>query len=135
MMGRKKALENKELKYLICARINSEKYRELEDIVSHSPYGTMSTLIRKILENRRIKVFTHDHSIDPTIKELAEIREKIKLTGIIINQHTKHFNTHTDLRSKEFYAKLAFNQFLALDEKIDRLSEIVSEQAKRWLNK
>ena len=133
MMPRKKTPENKALKYLICTRVCDEKYQQLEDILSYPPSRTMSALVRDILENRRIKIFIHDRSIDPALKELAEIREKIRLTGLNINQNTKSFNSNTDLRKKEFYAKLAFGQYITLNDKIERSLEIVTEFAKRWL--
>src|SRR5882762_3678180 len=113
-MPRRKTPESKALKHLICTRISDEKYRELEEILSHPPDRTMSALVRKILENRPIKIFTHDSSMDPALMELAEIREKIRLTGIIINQNTKSFNSHKEEREKEFYGKLAFQQFVTL---------------------
>ena len=132
-MPRRKTPESKALKHLIFTRVNDGKYRELEEILSHPPDRTMSALVRKILENRPIKIFTHDSSIDPALMELAEIREKIRLTGIIINQNTKSFNSHKEEREKEFYGKLAFQQFVTLDNKIERSLEIVTEIAKRWL--
>lgn len=132
-MPRRKTPENKALKYCICTRVTEEKYRELEHMAKNSPYMKMSTLLRRILYNRRITVFTHDHSIDPPLKELQEIREKIGVTGKIINQQTKLVNSNTNPRKKEFYAKLAFQQYSTLDSKIERSLEILTEMAKRWL--
>ena len=132
-MGRKKLPENKELKHLICTRVSAEKYQELKNILSYPPHYGMSDLVRKILENRRIKIFISDPALDPVLEELEAIREKIKQTGTIINQHTKAFNSNPALPPKEFYAKLAFIQYASLSKQFDRLLEIVGALANRWL--
>ena len=133
-MGRKPLSEKKKLKHLVTTRVTVEKYRELKHITELPPHYPMSDLIRRILENRRVKIFKTDPTIEPILGELRIIREKIKLTGILINQHTKGFNSHAHPTEKEFYAKLAFKQYASLEPHIDRLLEIVIEEAKRWLD-
>jgi len=132
-MGRKKSPVHKELKHVVCTRVGAEKYQELKNILSYPPHYGMSDLLRSILENRRIKIFTSDPALDPVIEEINVIREKIKQTGIIINHHTKAFNSHGALPQKEFYAKLAFIQHASLSKQFDRLLEIVGTLANRWL--
>lgn len=134
-MGRKPVAEKKKLKHLVTTRVTEEKYRELKHITELLPHYPMSDLIRRILENRRIKIFKTDPTIEPILEELRTIREKIKLTGILINQHTKGFNSHPKLAAKEFYAKLAFVQYASLKGHFDRLLEIVKDIAPRWLDK
>jgi len=95
----------------------------------------MSDLIRCILENRRVTIFTSDPTNEPVLEELRTIREKIKLTGILINQYTKGFNSRPNPYEKEFYAKLAFGQYASLKPHFDRLLEIVRDLAPRWLDK
>jgi hypothetical protein len=131
--GRKKLPEEKKLKYILSTRVTAEKYKELTDILNSGYSGDMSKLARDILDNRKIKVFTHDPSIDPVLKELSEIRGKIRLTGQHINTQTRLFNSSTIIRAKQFYARMAFEQYITLKDKIDRSYEIVSELAKRWL--
>jgi hypothetical protein len=133
-MGRRKLPAHKELKHVVCTRVDDEKYQELMNILSHPPHYGMSNLLRKIIENRRIKIFTSDPALDPILAELNEIREKIKQTGIIINQHTRNFNSHSAFQAKEFHAKLAFIQYAALGKPIDRLLEIIGPLANRWLS-
>lgn len=132
-MGRRKLPAHKELKHVVCTRVDDEKYQELMNILSYPPHYGMSDLLRRIIENRRIKIFTSDPALEPIIAELKEIQEKIKKTGIIINQHTKRFNSQSALPSREFHAKLAFTQYAALDKPIDRLLEIIGPLANRWL--
>jgi hypothetical protein len=132
-MGRKKLPTHKELKHVVCTRVGAKKYQELKNISSYPPHYGMSDLLRSILENRRIKIFISDPALDPVIEELKVIREKIKQTGIIINQQTKAFNSHGAFLQKEFYAKLAFIQYASLSKQFDRLLEIVGTLANRWL--
>ena len=89
----------------------------------------MSDLIRRILENRRIKIFTHDPAIDPVLDEIALIRKKLKLTGQLINDSTKSFHSRPKLQVKQFYAKMAFDQYGSIKPEIERLLEIVKEMA------
>jgi hypothetical protein len=132
-MGRKPVPEKKRLKYLVTTRVTNEKYQELKKITESPPHYPMSDLIRRILDNRRITLFTSDPAMEPDLEELRTIREKIKLTGILINQHTKAFNSHPNQAEKGFYAKLAFMQYASLKPHFDRLLEIVREASKRWL--
>jgi hypothetical protein len=132
-MGRRKLPAHKELKHVVCTRVDAEKYQELMNIMSYPPHYGMSDLVRRIIENRRIKIFISDPALDPILNELKGIREKIKQTGIIINQHTRSFNSHAALPAKEFYAKLAFIQYASLSTQFDRLLEIVGDLANRWL--
>jgi hypothetical protein len=131
-MGRKPPPDNKKLKYPVSARISDEKNRELKKITE--PHYPMSDLIRRILENRRIKIFTHDPAIDPVLDEIALIRKKLKLTGQLINDSTKSFHSRPKLQVKQFYAKMAFDQYGSIKPEIERLLEIVKEMAKRWLD-
>ena len=132
-MGRKKLPEDKRLKHLLSTRVNEEKFQQLSEILLYAPRMGMSDLIRNILENKRIKTFYHDPSIDPVIEEIRLICEKIRQTGILINKYTKSFNSHQDLPPKLFYAKLVFINAVSLEKEYTRLLEIVSELAKRWL--
>lgn len=88
-MGRRKLPAHKELKHIVCTRVDEEKYQELMNILSYPPHYGMSDLLRRIIENRRIKIFTSAPAHDPILDKLKEIREKIKQTGITINQYTR----------------------------------------------
>ena len=134
VMGRKPVAEKKKLKHIVTTRLTEEKYRELKQITDFPPHYPMSDLIRRIFGNQRVKIFTSDPAIEPVLEELRTIREKIRLTGILVNQHTKGFNSHTTIAEKEVYAKLAFLQYASLKPHIDRILEIVKHIAPRWLD-
>ena len=91
-------------------------------------------MLRDILYNRRIRVYTHDRSLDNLMEELTRLRTEIKAIGVNINQITRHFNTYPEPSRKALYAKLAFQEYLAIEPRIDRLLLIVSQLAAKWLS-
>jgi hypothetical protein len=133
-MGRKKASESKELKHKLCTRVNSEKYAQLQDILAKRPNPDMSGLIRDILHNRPVKVFTKDKTFDNVMEELARLRSEIRAIGVNINQITRFFNTYPEPQRKALYAKMAVKEYLALEPKIEELLTIVSKLGKKWLS-
>lgn len=132
-MRPKKVLEADELKYLIHTRVGKQKYEELQKLLAQNRYNDMSSLLRDFLHNRPIKVFTRDLTLDNLMEELARIRTEIKAIGVNINQITKRFNTYPEPQRKAFYAKMAFEEYRAVQPKIDRLLDIVSKLSKKWL--
>jgi len=124
----------KGLTYPVMTRITKAKYDELKTIAAKTKDETVSGLIRYIIHNRPVTVHTHEETLNLVMEELAALRGEIKSVGININQVTRLFNTYPEERRKEFYGKIAFNQYLSIESKIDRLLTIISKLAKRWLS-
>lgn len=118
----------------VMTRINQAKYRELKRLADMTKDETISGLVRDIIHNRPIQVYTHDETMDLLMEELANLRGQIRAIGVNINQITRLFNTYPEPRRKEFYAKTAFNEYLQIEAKIDRLLEIISKLSKQWLS-
>ncbi len=118
----------------VMTRINQAKYQELKRLADMTKDETISGLVRDIINNRPIQVYTHDETMDLLMEELASLRGQIRAIGVNINQITRLFNTYPEPRRKEFYAKTAFNEYLQLEAKIDRLLEIISKLSKQWLS-
>jgi len=133
-MGRRKVSEEMALQHEIKTRVNAEKFRELQRILSQNPNKDMSGLVRDILDNRPVKIFTRDITLDNLMEELANLRTEIRAIGININQITKLFNTYPEPRRKEFYARTAFAEYRAIEPKIEQVLTIISKLAKRWLS-
>lgn len=133
-MGRKKTKNDDALKHVLETRVNEKKYAELQEILSRTLNMDMSTLVRNILYHRRIKTYTYDRSLDMVMEELSSLRKEIKAIGININQMTRLFNTYPEIKKKEFYAKIAFERYISLDGKVDRLLEIVNKLSTKWLS-
>jgi hypothetical protein len=118
----------------IMTRINQAKYQELKRLADMTKDETISGLVRDIIHDRPIQVYTHDETMDLFMEELADLRGQIRAIGVNINQITRLFNTYPEPRRKEFYAKTAFNEYLQIEVKIDRLLEIISKLSKQWLS-
>ena len=132
-MGRQKMPEEQALQHELKTRVTTRKYNELQRILAQNPNLDMSSLLRDFLESRPITVFTHDLTLDNLMEELANLRMEIKAIGVNINQITKKFHTYPETQRKEFYAKIAFSEYQALQPKIEQLLTIISKLAKRWL--
>lgn len=132
--GRKPTTADEALKYKLETRVTIKKYLELQGLLHQNPDKDMSSLIRDILDNRPIKLFTRDLTLDNLMEELSKLRMEIKSIGVNINQITRLFNTYPERYRKEFYAKTAFAQYQALQPQIEQLLKIISKLAKRWLS-
>jgi hypothetical protein len=134
-MPRGKTPEEEALKYRIETRVNEAKWNELQGILKKTMNVDMSALLRDILHNRQIKLYTYDRTLDMVMEQLASIRAELKYIGVNINQITKRFHSYPDLKNKIFYGKIVFEQYVAQQEKVDRLLAMITELAKRWLQK
>jgi hypothetical protein len=132
-MGRTKTPENFALKYKLTTKVNEQTYRKLEAFLKQDPLNDMSSLVRTILENRPVRIFTRDLTAADIVEELAHLRTEIGHIGININQITKKFNSYPEPQRKLYFAKLAFDKYLTLEPKIDDLIVIVSQKVEKWL--
>jgi hypothetical protein len=132
-MGRKKTDSTKELTYVLTTRVDLPTYRKLSSLLDQNAHNDMSHLVRTILINRPVRVFSRDITLDNLMEELTRLRTEIKHIGVNINQITKKFNTYPDPQRQAFFAKVAFQQYLAIETKIDRLLDIINQLSKKWL--
>jgi hypothetical protein len=133
MTGKKRVDDKDELKHSIRIRVNDEKYRELCKLLEGNPRQDMSGLVRNILYNRPVKILTRDTTFDSVMEELAKLRTELKAIGVNINQITRWFNSFPETERKLIQAKAAFNNYLLVKPRLDRLLEIVSMLAEKWL--
>ena len=133
-MGRKKVKQGAELKHRLYTRVNDQKYQELVALLLQNPRNDMSSLIRSILHNRKVKIFIRDQTLDNVMEQLARIRGEIRSIGVNINQITRFFNTYPEPHKKATYAKMAFQEYLSIEPKVDELLLIISKLAKKWLS-
>lgn len=118
----------------VMTRIRKEKYEELSALTKKSKGETVSSLIRKIIHDRPVKVFTYDESLDLVMEELAANRAEILKIGVNINQMAKLFNTYPEFEKKIFYAKQGYDRYLKLEDNIEKLLDQVDKLAHRWLS-
>ena len=134
IMAKKYVTGKQELKHRLYTRVNDDKYRELVSILEKNPKNDMSRLLRDILHNRKVKIFVRDTTLDEAMQELAQLRYEIRAIGVNINQITHLFNTYPEPARKAIYAKMAFQQYLAIDPKIDQVLLITAKLAEKWLS-
>lgn len=132
-MGRHDTPDEIALKHKLCTRVNDEKFKELQGILERNQNLDMSTLVRRILYNRPVTVYSRDLTLDDLMEELSKLREEINAIGVNINQITKKFNTYPDASRKSFFGTSAFSEYKRIEPKVNRLLEIISNLSKRWL--
>jgi len=69
------------------------------------------------------------------MEELALIRKELKFIGININQQTRYFNSSRSVAERTFYVLKTAELYQSIDGKVERLLEIVSALAEKWLPK
>lgn len=134
-MGRKKTPDDVALRHKLTTKVNGQTYLKLNRLLEQNPSNDMSSLVRAILTNRPVRVFTRDLTLDNLMEELARLRTEIRAIGVNINQITHQFNTYPEPQRKAFFAKMAFQQYLAIELKVDQLLDIITSLAKKWLQK
>jgi hypothetical protein len=124
----------KGLTRLVATKLTQAKFDEIDGLAKQSKGETISSLVRKIIHDKPVKVFRHDESLDIVMEELAANRAEIRSIGVNINQMAKLFNTYPELKTKIFYAKNGYDRFLQLENRIEYLLGRVDLLAKKWLS-
>lgn len=118
----------------VMTRIRNDKYQELSSIAKRTKDQTVSSIVRDIIHNNQVKVYTHDESTDLLLEELTALRSELNSIGVNFNQITRHFNTYPEEEKKRFYARIGFEKYQQVETKIDRLLELISILCKKWLS-
>lgn len=119
---------------LVATKVTRAKFIELEQLAAKTKGETMSSLVRKILCNRPVKLYHHDESLDKVMEELAANRGEIRSIGVNINQLAKLFNSNTDFNIQSVYTKQGYERYLALETNIEKLLAITKKLSHRWLS-
>jgi hypothetical protein len=110
-------------------------FDRLESKRKESDSGTIGEVARKVLSGKSIKCFYKDVTLNPVMEELAQIRKELKAIGININQITRTFNQDKAENHRAYYVLKVADQYKKVEEKVDRLLELVSLLAEKWLQK
>lgn len=102
---------------------------------SNSNCKSICELSRKILSGEKITLLHKDISMSGPMEELALIRKELKAIGNNINQQTHYFHLSENPQERLLYVNRTAVQYKMVDEKVERLLEIVNELAERWLQK
>ena len=135
-MARKKATDQTELlTKLVGVRLSEEVYNRLEKFRKNTNCQTLGELGRRILSKERITYFQKDATMDATAEELSRIRKELNSIGININQITHSFHNADLANQKTLHALKVAEQYKKVGDKVDQLLAIVSQLAKKWLQK
>jgi hypothetical protein len=124
----------KGLTRLVATKLTQSKYEEIEQVAKQSKGETISSVVRKIIHDKPVKVFRHDESLDLVMEELAANRSEIRAIGVNINQMAKLFNSYPELKNKVWSAKNGYDRYLQLESRIEYLLSRVDQLAKKWLS-
>jgi len=133
-MPKSRSAKKKNFTHHVGILLDDKIFNDLQQLLKGNPRNCMSRLIRDILHQKPIKVFTKDQTLDNVMEELAKLRSEIRAIGVNINQITRLFNTYPEPQRKAYFAKMAFKEHQALEPKIMALLTIISNLAKRWLS-
>ncbi|NLR68482.1 plasmid mobilization relaxosome protein MobC [Chitinophaga varians] len=131
-MERVKKRKGLQLPHVIPIRISEEKYRELSGLLQQSHCRSMSELLRKIIDNRKIIVGNVDQGNRLMLEELALIRKEVLAIGVNINQATRRVNSERLPADRLGHALEIVRLFQQADERISRLFTLMAKLSERW---
>ncbi len=135
-MARKKSSDQTELlTKLVGVRLSANVYNRLEKFRQQTDCQSMGELGRRILSKERITYFLKDATMDAPLEELSRIRKELHAIGVNINQITHSFHITDLANQKTIHALKIAEQYKQVGDKVDQLLLIVSQLAKKWLQK
>ncbi len=134
-MPKKKIREDELLKHNLIIRINESMYLRLTKLLAESDCQTLAEVARKVLSGQKINCFYKDASMNAPMEEMALIRKELKAIGVNINQQTRYFNACKTDAEKKFHSNQTEVLFTKIEAKVERLFELISKLAERWLQK
>ena len=133
-MGRKQKHKER-LAKIFSVRVSERFYNRLEEIRKNSNCQYIGEVARRILYREEIIWYHKDASMDSTVVELALIRKELNAVGNNINQITRHFHSADTANQKMLQALKIVEEYKKVAHKLDRVMDVTSEIAKKWLQK
>lgn len=99
-MGRQKTPDDKALKHGVKTRVDDATLNKLQTLLGRSRHRNISELLRQILMEKPIAIYTVDHSAGAVIEELSRVRKQIDKIGVNINQIVRDFHSSTSATIK-----------------------------------
>ena len=134
-MSKQKTSEEAKLKHNLIIRVNDSTYQKLNKLLAESDSQSLAEVARKILGNQKINCFYRDISLNAPMEEMALIRKELKAIGVNINQQTRYFNACKTDAEKRFHSEQTIALLIKMEGKVERLFELISKLAERWLQR
>jgi hypothetical protein len=132
-MGRKKIAAEDSLVHDIKTRVTGADFRRLNGLLEQSRFRNMSELLRDIVCNKPITVYTKDGNLGFIMEELTKIRKELNAIGNNFNQVTRHINSLPENTGKSILIVQASEIFREVDAQVKLLYPIITQLAKKWL--
>ena len=94
----------------------------------------MSSLIREILENKKLLIRYRDHSFDDCMEELVLIHQEINRIGVNINQVTKEFNRSKNAMHQILMGKKLSQELKSVKNQMKMLETNLAKIQSKWLS-
>ncbi|GEP93282.1 plasmid mobilization relaxosome protein MobC [Chitinophaga terrae (ex Kim and Jung 2007)] len=135
-MGRRPATDKEALFiYPVRTRVTATVYKRLEKMVAEGDCNSIGEAARRVLSGDKITIFYVDNSLHSPMQRLSEIRSELRSIGVNVNQVTRYFNASSTEDQKLLHSKGVLKEYHQVTARIDELLLIVSELAKKWLQK
>ncbi|WP_162946212.1 mobilization protein [Chitinophaga barathri] len=134
-MGRKKKEEGRHLRNIVKTRINDEHFQRLTGLLNQSHHRSMSELVRTILCEQKVTIFTVDGSLDLVMEELVRIRRELQAIGQNVNQTTRVFHSTAGTAARMERLQEVATAYREVGMKTDALLSIIAQFSKQWLQK
>lgn len=119
----------------IQTKVIEEVYQKLDELRGKSDCQTIGELARRILSKDKITLFHKDASWDGPMEELTSIRKELNSIGTNINQITHSFHIAQTDSQRNYQALRVAEEYKKVGLKVDKLYELISQLAKKWLQK
>lgn len=128
--------KNKELlPHIIPIRLSGAKFSEFKSLLASSRCRSMSELLRKILDNRKITIETRDITFQDITEELGQIRKEIHAIGVNINQVTRHFHCEKLPEQRLLQLMEITRLYQQTDLKVTELFTLIAKLSELWSQK
>jgi hypothetical protein len=135
-MGRRKANQpDDNLTQVIMLRVTENAWRKLENIRLNSDCQTVPEVIRRIIEKDKVIYYHKDASMDAPMEVLIGIQKELRAIGNNINQITRQLNGSMSEGQRWYHVKRAAVYYKQVDTKVSLLLSLISQLAKKWLQK
>jgi len=123
------------LTHNIIVRVTEDDYQKYDKLQEKSDCASVAEVVRRILAKEQIICFHKDTSMDIPMETLTGIQKELKAVGNNINQITRAFHQSKFESQQIFNMQKAAEQYQQVDLKVSLLLSIISQLAKKWLQK
>ncbi|UPK68039.1 plasmid mobilization relaxosome protein MobC [Chitinophaga filiformis] len=134
-MPRKKVPQQEALAYDVKTRINQYHFDRLQRLLASSRCKNMSGLLRIIICERPLTVYTKDDSLGTVMEELVKVRKEMNAIGVNINQLARQINAAPDHAGKLLHTLALPSLLQQVSATTQQLIPTIEALAEKWLQK